>query len=84
MAGFNFTPFSPPMSVAVYFTIWWVCLFAVLPFGVRNHREEAENLPQGSDPGAPVAPMLAKKAIATSLLAAVVYAFIVVLTNFLG
>jgi predicted secreted protein len=91
MAGFNYAPFSLPMSVAVYFTAWWVCLFAVLPFGVRNHGEEAENLPEGAeilpkgaDPGAPVAPMLAKKALATSLLAAVVYALTVVLANFLG
>jgi predicted secreted protein len=84
MAGFNFMPFSLPMSLAVYFTAWWVCLFAVLPFGVRNHQEEAETLPKGGDPGAPVAPMLAKKAIATSLLAAVVYAVIVVLANSLG
>ena len=84
MAGFNFTPFSLPMALAVFFTAWWVCLFAVLPFGVRNHQEEAENLPKGADPGAPVAPMLAKKAVATTLLAALAYALIVVLTNWLG
>ncbi len=84
MSGFNFTPFSLPMALAVFFTAWWVCLFAVLPFGVRNHQEEAENLPKGADPGAPVAPMLAKKAIATTLLAALAYALIVVLTNWLG
>ncbi len=84
MSGFNFTPFSLPMALAVFFTAWWVCLFAVLPFGVRNHQEEAESLPKGADPGAPVAPMLAKKAIVTTLLAALAYALIVVLTNWLG
>ncbi|MGO9388713.1 DUF1467 family protein [Rhodoblastus sp.] len=84
MSGFNFAPFSLPMALAVFFTAWWVCLFVVLPFGVRNHQEEAENLPKGADPGAPVAPMLAKKAVATTLLAGLVYALIVVLTNWLG
>ncbi len=84
MSGFNFTPFSLPMAISVYFTAWWVCLFAVLPFGVRNHQEEAENLPKGADPGAPVTPMLAKKALATTLLAAFAYVLIVVLTNWLG
>ncbi|MGO9941391.1 MAG: DUF1467 family protein [Rhodoblastus sp.] len=84
MSGFNFAPFSLPMALAVFFTAWWVCLFVVLPFGVRNHQEEAENLPKGVDPGAPVAPMLAKKAVATTLLAGLVYALIVVLTNWLG
>ena len=83
MAGFNFTPFPLPMALAVFFTSWWVCLFAVLPFGVRNHQEEAEILPEGADPGSPVAPLLAKKAIATTLLAALVYGLIVVLTNIL-
>jgi predicted secreted protein len=83
MSGFNFTPFPLPMALAVFFTSWWVCLFAVLPFGVRNHQEGAETLPEGADPGSPVAPLLAKKAIATTLLAAVVYGLIVVLTNVL-
>jgi predicted secreted protein len=83
MAGFNFMPFPWPMALAVFFTSWWVCLFAVLPFGVRNHQEGAEILPEGADPGSPVAPLLAKKAIATTLLAALVYGLIVVLTNVL-
>jgi len=84
MSGFNFTPFPLPMALAIYFTTWWVCLFAVLPFGVRNHGEEAENLPKGADAGAPVAPHLGKKAVATSVLAAVVYGVIVLAANVLG
>ena len=84
MSGFNFTPFSLPMALAIYFTAWWVCLFAVLPFGVRNHDEEAENLPKGADPGAPVAPLLGKKALATTLLALAVYAIVVIMANVLG
>ena len=77
-------PFSIPMAVAVYFTTWWIVLFAVLPFGVRNHQEEAENLPKGADPGAPVAPHLLKKAIATTLISALVWVGIVVLANLAG
>jgi predicted secreted protein len=84
MSGLNFTPFPLPMALAIYFTSWWVCLFAVLPFGVRNHGEEAQKLPEGADPGSPVAPQLLKKVIATSLLAALVYAGVVVASNMLG
>jgi predicted secreted protein len=84
LSGFSFAPFSLPMALAVYFTAWWVCLFAVLPFGVRNHQEEAESLPKGADAGAPVAPHLRKKALATTLLAAVVYAAVVVCANVMG
>jgi predicted secreted protein len=84
MSDFNFTPFPLPMAIAIFFTAWWVCLFAVLPFGVRNHQEEAEKLPEGADPGSPVAPLLLKKALATTLLALIAYAAVVVLSNVVG
>jgi predicted secreted protein len=84
VSSFNYAPFPLPMALAIYFTAWWVCLFVVLPFGVRNHAEEAEKLPKGADPGAPVAPHLLNKALATSLLAAAVYAAAVVLSNVIG
>ncbi|MHA1559462.1 MAG: DUF1467 family protein, partial [Alphaproteobacteria bacterium] len=25
---------------AIYFVLWWICLFVVLPFGVRTQDEE--------------------------------------------
>jgi predicted secreted protein len=84
MSDFNFAPFTLPMALAIYFTAWWVCLFAVLPFGVRNHQEAREDLPEGADPGAPVAPLLLKKALATTLLAFAVYAIVVVMANVMG
>jgi predicted secreted protein len=55
-------------AVSLYFVIWWIALFAVLPFGVRSQAEEGEVL-AGSDPGAPSAPRLAEKAIWTTLVA---------------
>jgi predicted secreted protein len=63
-------------GIAVYFIVWWVCLFAVLPFGVRNAHEAGETVEHGNEAGAPVKPMLLKKIIATTLLSAVVYALI--------
>ena len=62
------------MAIAVYFTIWWTVLFAVLPFGVRSAQETGADIPKGADRGAPVAPMLLRKAIATSLIAAALLA----------
>ena len=38
--------------VAIYFVIWWVTLFAVLPFGVRSQREAGEVV-RGTDPRRP-------------------------------
>ena len=63
-----------PLAIASYFMIWWVVLFAVLPFGVRSPAETGADLPRGSDPGAPMRPYLAIKALATTLIAAVVFA----------
>jgi predicted secreted protein len=61
------------MGFAIYFTIWWICLFAVLPFGVRS-QHEGESYLQGTDPGAPVAPRLLTKALWTTAISAVVFA----------
>jgi predicted secreted protein len=60
-------------GLAVYFVIWWTVLFVTLPFGVRSQAESG-NVEKGTDPGAPVAPALLKKALITSVLAAIVFA----------
>ena len=67
---------TTPMAIAVFFTIWWVVLFAVLPIGVKSPHEAGGDakLPSGVDPGAPVAPMLAIKALWTTLISAVLFA----------
>jgi len=56
-------------GLAVYLVIWWIVLFAVLPIGV----ERARNPGKGHDPGAPERPDLLRKAIITTLVAAVVW-----------
>ncbi len=63
-------------GIAIYFIVWWVVLFAVLPFGVRNAHEAGEAVGEGHESGAPVNPMLWKKIIWTTIAASVVFAFI--------
>ena len=58
-------------GMALYFVIWWILLFAVLPFGVRSQAEAGEVV-QGSEPGAPALPALREKAIWTTLVASIV------------
>jgi predicted secreted protein len=65
---------SLPLSLAAYFTMWWVVLFAVLPFGVRSAAEAGVERPAGADAGAPLAPHLALKALATTLISGVLFA----------
>jgi predicted secreted protein len=58
---------------AIYFLIWWIVLFAVLPWGVRN-QEEAGDVVPGSDPGAPAMHRLWGKLGWTTLIATAVFA----------
>lgn len=57
--------------LAIYFIVWWTILFAILPWGVRTQAEE-NHVEPGTDPGAPARPMLVKKAIATTIAAAII------------
>ncbi len=56
-------------GILVYVIIWWVVLFMVLPWGVK--------VPEEPEPGhassAPVNPMMWRKALITSLIAAVLW-----------
>lgn len=57
--------------IAIYFIVWWVCLFVTLPFGVRGQHEDGE-VTDGTEPGAPVNTYMGRKILATTVLAAVV------------
>ena len=39
--------------IAIYFIVWWLCLFVVLPFNMRTQIDEGE-WQVGTDRGAPV------------------------------
>ena len=70
-------------SLAIYFVIWWLVLFAVLPFGVRS-QHEADDVTLGTDHGAPHQPLLVKKAAVTTIIAAVVFAGVYLYFGYLG
>ena len=61
------------LAVAIYFILWWTVLFAVLPLGVRSHREAGETVAEGHDPGAPVLPQLARKVVITTIVSTVLF-----------
>ncbi len=60
-------------ALAAFFLIWWVSLFAVLPWGVRSQHEGGEMAP-GTDPGAPTNLRLGRKLLWTTVVALVIYA----------
>ena len=72
-----FDPLPTPMAIAVFFTIWWIVLFAVLPFGIRRQDEDGP-IAKGTDPGAPSATGLWWKALVTTGLAAALLAALII------
>lgn len=61
--------------LAIYFVVWWLCLFIVLPFRVRNQIDEGEWV-QGTERGAPSVSRMLPRILATTVLAAIVTALL--------
>lgn len=66
---------SLTLALAVYFVIWWMVLFTVLPFGVRTQGEAGDVVP-GTPASAPVAPRMLRTFAITTVVAAAVFAFV--------
>jgi predicted secreted protein len=57
--------------IAVFFVVWWIVLFAVIPFGMRTQEEEGEVI-LGTSASAPANPRILRTAIITTIVASVV------------
>jgi len=55
--------------LAIYFIVWWITLFMVLPFGVQRET----SVIGGNDPGAPQQARMGIKLLVNTLLALVVW-----------
>ncbi|MGQ9365192.1 DUF1467 family protein [Azospirillum sp. ST 5-10] len=69
-------------GIAVYFVVWWVVLFAVLPWGVRPPDEPEP----GTAESAPQKPRILLKFAVTSVVAAVVWTgiYLVVMSDLIS
>jgi len=69
-------------SFAVFFILWWLVLFTVLPFGIRNSHETGDQVVPGSESGAPVRHGMVWKTTLTTVIAGVIFALLyIVLTG---
>ena len=68
--------------IAIYLTIWWTALFAILPLGVTTHAEAGIDKGDGGDPGAPVDPKLKRKFFTTTWISAIIFAVFWVVFHF--
>jgi predicted secreted protein len=76
-------PIPLPLAAAIFVTIWFTLLFAVLPIGVRSQAESGEVVP-GSDPGAPAVPRLLLKAGLTTLASIAAFVIFVIVLRVAG
>ena len=64
-------------GIVAYIVIWWLVIFAVLPFGIRPSAEDDP----GYAAGAPANPRLWLKAGVTTAIAAVIWLGVFTLVN---
>ena len=73
---------SPGIAVAIYLTIWWTALLAILPLGSKSYAEAGLPVPGGGDPSAPVEPNLKRKFITTTWVSAILFAILWLVLHF--
>ena len=74
---------NPFTAIAIYLTLWWTVLFAVLPLGAKSHAEVvATALDRGGDPASPVNPRLKEKFLLTTVVSAGLFLVFYLLLHF--
>ena len=68
-------------SLMVISISWWLAFFVLLPIGVRSQLEEGTVVP-GTEPSAPTAPQLWRKAVWAFVIALVMWAALFSLIEF--
>ena len=76
-------PIPTALAFAIFLTIWFTVLFAVLPIGIRSQVETGDVV-HGTDPGAPSSPRLLLKAVITTLVSIVVFVLLVMVLRIVG
>jgi len=68
---------------AVFFIVWWVVLFAALPFGVRTQDEDGE-VTLGTTASAPRGPHMLRAFLRTTVVTVILLAIYYVVTVYYG
>ena len=63
------------MAVAIYIFIWWITLFAVLPFGVHT-QDEAGSVVPGTPGSAPAKVRIVRIFLINTVVASIVFALV--------
>ncbi|QFT33905.1 hypothetical protein FIV00_25645 [Labrenzia sp. THAF82] len=64
---------SVTLSIALFFMIWWIVLFGILPFGIKRSQEEAGDVIPGTAESAPDQPLLWRVIILTTVVTCILF-----------
>ncbi|MBB4570534.1 DUF1467 family protein [Rhizobium leucaenae] len=70
-------------TCAVYFVVWWITLFAILPFGMRTQAED-NHVVLGTVESAPTKFRGLRVVLITTLVSAVIYGAWYISSHYLG
>ncbi len=59
-------------AIAIYFVVWWIVLFAVLPFGMRAQADDNSVVP-GTPASAPTRSHFGKAAFRTTIVSGILF-----------
>ncbi|MEO3385703.1 DUF1467 family protein [Mesorhizobium sp. CAU 1741] len=68
---------------AIYFILWWVVLFAMLPFGLKT-QEENGDVTLGTEPSAPGGSHMLGAVIRTTIVSGVIFGIFYVAVVYYG
>jgi predicted secreted protein len=68
---------------ALYFILWWIVLFATLPFGLRT-QDEDDDVTLGTVSSAPKGPHVLRAFVRTTVISALILGGLYLLTTGLG
>jgi predicted secreted protein len=69
--------------LAIYFVLWWLVLFAMLPFGLKTQDEDGD-VTLGTVPSAPRGSHMARAVLLTTLVSLAIYGIVYVSVVYLG
>ncbi|MGA1801398.1 DUF1467 family protein [Rhizobium sp. HT1-10] len=70
-------------AMAVYFVVWWITLFAILPIGLRT-QEEDNHVVLGTVASAPTKFRAARVVVLTTLTSGILYGTWYICSTYLG
>ncbi len=70
-------------GIALFFIIWWIVLFATLPFGLRTQDDEGD-VTLGTTSSAPREPHMARAVLRTTIVSLIIIGALYIATTHFG